>query len=113
MNKKSIIKIIIIIVLIIILGVIIGIYVTDKKLQNTNMSSSNIGMPTDKPDGNGGGTGGNSGSSNVTHTGATEISRDTTNSGESYSSEEDSQNALLVTGGTSTLTNPTITKTGD
>ena len=113
MNKKCIMQIIIIIVLIIILGVIIGIYVIDKKLQNTNMSNSNIGMPPYKPDGNGGGTGGNSRSSNVTHTGATEISMDTTNSGESYSSEEDSQNALLVTGGTSTLANSTITKTGD
>jgi len=68
--------------------------------------------PPSKPDGNGGTHGGNS-NSNVSHKGATEISSDTTNNGQSYNSTEGSQNALLVTGGTSTLTNSTITKTGD
>ncbi|MBR2704551.1 MAG: hypothetical protein IKE91_03685 [Clostridia bacterium] len=52
-------------------------------------------------------------SSNISHTGATEISSDTTSSGEAYSSETGSENALLVTGGTSTITNATITKIGD
>ena len=115
MNKKTIIEIIIIIVLVIILGVIIGLFVKGNNSQtsNENISSSNIQDPPDKPNGNGSGPEGNSGSSNVSHTGATEISSDTSNSGESYSSGVSSQNALLVTGGTSTITNPTITKTGD
>ena len=116
MNKKNVIQIVIIIALIIILGIIIGIYLNDKSSQNINtveMSNMSNGTPPDKPDGNGGGPGENSGSSNVTHTGATEISSDTTNNGESYSSTKGSQNALLVTGGTSTISNPTTTKTGD
>ncbi|MBQ9314071.1 MAG: hypothetical protein IJ220_03590 [Clostridia bacterium] len=55
----------------------------------------------------------NNESSNVSHIGATEISSDITNSGESYSSTTASENALLITGGTSTLTNATIAKSGD
>lgn len=124
MGKKTIIGIIIIVVLVIILGTIIGIYVNDRNSQNNENSNntssnsnnttmnSNMVNPPDKPNENGGGPGGNSGSSNVSHTGATEISSDIVNNGESYSSTTGSQNALLVTGGTSTLTNPTITKTG-
>ena len=115
MNKKTIISIIIIIALIVILGIIIGVYLNGNSTQNTNntnVSNMNSGTPPDKPDGNGGGPGENS-SSNVSHTGATEISSDTTNNGENYDSTEGSQNALLVTGGTSTITNPTITKSGD
>ena len=110
MNKKTIIEIIIIIALVIILGIIIGLFVKGNNSQtsNNNMHSSNMGTPPDKPDGNGG----ENSSSNVSHTGATEISSDTSNNGENYSSTEGSQNALLVTGGTSTLTNPTITKSG-
>ena len=77
------------------------------------MPSSNGGTPPDKPDGNEGAQGGNNGSSNVSHTGATEISSDTTNNGQTYSSTTGSQNALLVTGGISTISNPTVTKSGD
>jgi len=77
------------------------------------VSNSNTGTPPDKPVGNGGMPGRNSSSSNVSHTGATEISSDTTKSGESYSSTTGSENALLVTGGTFTLTNPSITKSGN
>ena len=116
MNKKTVISIIIIIVLIIILGVIVGLYVKDNNSQTSetlnNMSNVNMGTPPDKPDGNGEGPG-ESSNANVSYTGATEIKADTSNSEESYSSSADSQNALLVTGGLSTLTNPTITKTGD
>ena len=104
MDKKSIVKIIIIVILIIILGTLIGIIVKENNSQSTEITSSN-GTPPDKP--------GESSSSSVSHTGATEISSDTTNSGSKYSSETGSQNALLVTGGTSTISNPTITKTGD
>lgn len=77
------------------------------------MSSQNEGIPPDKPEGNAVAPGENSGSSNVSHTGATEISSDTTNSGVSYSSTTGSQNALLVSGGESTLTDPSVSKTGD
>ena len=72
--------------------------------------------PPSKPggeNGNGGASGENSSSSSVTHTGATTISSDTNNSGETYSSTTGSENSLLVTSGTSTISNPTITKTGD
>lgn len=73
-------------------------------------------VPSAPPDGiqgeNGGASGGNS-SSSVTHTGATTISEDTNNSGETYSSTTGSQNSLLVTGGASSLSNITVTKTGD
>ena len=116
--KKNTVKIIIIIALVIILGIIIALYMNSKNSQNTEFSNkdtsnSNMGTPPDKPDGNGGAPGGNSESSNVSHTGATEISSNTTNSGESYSSTTSSENALLVTGGTSTISNPSITKSGD
>ena len=80
---------------------------------NNDIQSSNNGVPPDKPDGNADAPGGNSNSSNVTHTGATEISEDTENSSSVYSSTTGSQNALLVTGGTSTISNPTVTKSGD
>lgn len=63
--------------------------------------------------GSGGSGPGGSDSLNVTHSGATEISSDTTNNAVSYSSTSASQNSLLVTGGTSTLTDPEVTKTGD
>ena len=53
------------------------------------------------------------GSSNVSHTGATTISSDTTDSGKTYSSSNSSENALLVSGGTSTLTDVTVNKSGD
>lgn len=76
------------------------------------MPGQNGGTPPDKPDGNEGGPGENN-SSNISHTGATEISSDTEDSEQVYSSTMDSQNALLVTGGTSTITNSTITKSGD
>ena len=71
--------------------------------------SQNGGTPPDKSDGNGG----SDRSSNVSHTGATEIPSSTTNNEQTYFSTTGSQNALLVTGGTSTITNPTVTKSGD
>ena len=115
--KKNVLSFIIIIILLIALGVIIGVYINGKNGQNTEISNentlnSNMKAPPDKPDGNGGALGGNN-NSNVSHTGAAEISSDTTNSEQVYNSTADSQNALLVTGGTSTITNPTITKSGD
>ena len=114
MSKKNIIELVIVIILVITLVILIGLYVKNDDTQNTK-SSSNTSMetPPDKPDGNLGKPGENSESSNVSHIGATEISSDTTNSEETYSSTTASENALLVTSGTSTLTSPTITKSGD
>ena len=127
-------------ILVFIIGLLVGAIITASGFliyqnanKNTNQSASGEQMqmmerpdgnnappempngetPPNKPDGNGKIAGGNNSSSNVSHTGATEISSDTINSGESYSSTTGSENALLVTGGTSTLTNPSITKTGD
>lgn len=112
MNKKNIFEIILIIILIAILGTMIYFYINEESSQSNEIQSSDRGVPPDKPDENGGMTG-NDNSLNVSHTGATEISTDTTNSGSLYSSTTGSQNALLVTGGTSTLTNLSVTKSGD
>ena len=72
--------------------------------------------PGNLPDGMGGGPGGTpheDSSSNISHAGVTTISEDTTKNDENYSSSESSVSALLVDGGTSTLNNITVTKTGD
>jgi hypothetical protein len=111
MKNKRIIEIIVIVILVIILAIIIGLYIKeDNSLNSQTMNNMQMGTPPDKPDGSGGDTGSDS---NVSHVGATEISTDTTSSDQSYSSTNDSENALLVTGGTSTISNPTITKSGD
>ena len=67
------------------------------------------------PDGAPGGEqGGPGNSTSVTATGATEITSDTTASGKSYTSSTASQNALLINGKvTATLSNVSVTKTGD
>ena len=48
----------------------------------------------------------------VTYSAATTISESVTTSGQTYSSTTALQNAILATAGTSTLTNPTVTKSG-
>ena len=70
-----------------------------------------LAEPPAKPSGESNVPGGNS-SSNVTHTGNVTISSNTEESNKTYSSSVAEENALLVTGGTSTLENPTINKTG-
>lgn len=111
MKNKRIIEIIVIVILVIILAIIVGLYIKeDNSLNSQTMDNMQMGTPPDKPDGSGGAPGSDS---NVSHVGATEISTDTTSSDQSYSSTNDSENALLVTGGTSTISNPTITKSGD
>ena len=65
------------------------------------------------PDGGPGGGPGGQDSGNVSHSGATELVSDTSLSDQSYSSTSSAQNALLVSGATVTISNPTITKTGD
>ena len=67
--------------------------------------------PPDKP-GNSSGAPGTT-ASNTSHTGATTISEATTASSQAYTSATGGENALLVTGGESTLTDAEITKTGD
>ncbi len=74
-------------------------------LSVTMLASAALAAPPDKP-------GGSSGSTSVAYDGATTVSESTTESGKTYASSTGSQNALLVTGGTSTITNPTVTKTG-
>ena len=70
--------------------------------------------PGDPPDGAGGqgGPGGGS-SASVSYTGASTIDASTTQSDPSYTSSTGGENSLLVSGGESTLTNITVTKSGD
>lgn len=68
--------------------------------------------PAKPPGDSGGGPIENSSSSNVTHSGATTFSSNVKESNKTYSSSTAEQNALLVTGGTSTINNCTVTKTG-
>ena len=56
--------------------------------------------------------GGSSSSSSVAHSGVLTISEDLSTDGQTYESTGDAENAILMTGGTVTLANPTITKTG-
>ena len=76
------------------------------------MFSQSGGTFLNKPNGDMGqpGVGNNA---NVSHTGATEISSDTTNNLQTYSSTEGSQNSLLVTNGTSKISSAKITKSGN
>ena len=68
--------------------------------------------PAKPPGDSNGGPGGSSSSSNVTHSGATTFSSNTEESNKKYSSSTAEQNAILVSGGTSTINSPTIEKTG-
>ena len=56
--------------------------------------------------------GGKSSGSSAAYSGASTITSSTTSSGQSYNSTTAGQNALLVSGGTSTLTSPVVTKSG-
>ena len=56
--------------------------------------------------------GGNSTNTAVTHSGVLTITEDMAMDAGTYESTGDSENAILMTAGTVTLTNPTITKTG-
>lgn len=81
----------------------------------SGLFSSHIAFaaPSAPPRGFGsGGPGGNS-SASISYTGNTEITSDSTVDSQSYTSSTGAQNSLLVSGGTTTITNPTISKTGD
>ena len=56
--------------------------------------------------------GGKSSGSSAAYSGASTITSSTTSSGQSYNSTTAGQNALLVSGGTSTLTSPVVAKSG-
>ena len=117
MAKKNIVQIILIVVLVIVLCIIVRLFIDEKNTINTetnnnsmfsqsgetflNKSNGDMGQP---------GIGNNA---NVSHTGAIEISSDTTNNLQTYSSTEGSQNAFLVTNGTSKISNAKITKLGN
>ena len=70
------------------------------------------GAPPDKPGGPGGGPGGSS--SEVVYAGATEITSSETQENQAYSSSNADESALLIsTADSVTITNPTVSKTGD
>ena len=72
---------------------------------------NNNQTPPDKPGNSSGAP--SATASNTSHAGATTISEATTASSQAYTSATGGENALLVTGGESTLTDAEITKTGD
>ena len=71
----------------------------------TAYSGSAWAAPPTKPGGSGG--------SSASYTGAATISSSTTATGANYASVTAGENALLVSGGVSTLTDVTVTKSGD
>ena len=73
------------------------------------------GTPPDKPDGNGGPGGAPGGSSaDIEYSGAAEITSSDSQSGQSYTSSTADESALLIsTSDEVTITNPTVTKSGD
>lgn len=77
--------------------------------------SSDGSAPPAPPDGEApqGGAPGSQSNADITYQGATEFSTDTSESGKTYSSKTSGEQALLVTGGTSTIDNATVTKSGD
>lgn len=117
MAKKNIMQIILIVVLTIVLCIIVKLFINENNAINTetnnnSMFSQSGGTFLNKLNGDMGqpGVGNNA---NVSHTGATEISSDTTNNLQTYSSTEGSQNSLLVTNGTSKISSAKITKSGN
>ncbi len=78
-------------------------------------NSSDGSTPPAPPDGEApqGGAPGSQSNADITYQGATEFSTDTNESGKTYSSKTSDEQALLVTGGSSTIDNATVTKSGD
>ncbi|MBP3255591.1 MAG: hypothetical protein J6M60_03785 [Clostridia bacterium] len=110
---KKITKITIAILMIALLTFNIGmVYATPPAKPDGEQSQGQMGTPPDGF-GQGGNAPGGSSASSVTYTGATTISSDTNNSGSTYTSNTGSENALLVTGGNSTISNINVTKSGD
>ena len=83
------------------------------KTQGTANDANRPGTPPDMGGGNGA-PGGPGSSANVSYSGAAEITAAETQSGKTYASAAADQNALLIsTKDAVTVTNPTVTKTGD
>ena len=110
--KKTKIQILIIIILLIILGIIL--YFSFHKTNQNNNSNQPPEMPgSSSSEGPGSQNGGNSSITNDAN-GATTVSDTQSLTGMSFDSTSSSENALLVEdGGNLTLTNGTITKSGD
>ena len=112
--KKTIVQVLIIVNLIAILGGLLWYMFASNSNNISNSNSEPGGQIQGGPGGNGGVPGGSLSSTSAESSGATEISDEQTISNKIYESSEGSQNALLVKdGGNITLTNSTITKTGD
>ena len=78
----------------------------------TEQSTPNGAPPDAPPGGFGGGPGGSS--ADIDYTAATEITSADTQSGQTYASTTADESALLIsTDAEVTVTNPTVTKTGD
>lgn len=99
MTKKNIMQIILIVVLAIVLCIIVRLFIDEKnttitETNNNSMFSQSGGIFLNKPNGDMGqpGIGNNA---NFSHNGATEISSDTTNNLQTYSSTESSQVTTL------------------
>ena len=116
--KKTIIQVIVIIILLGVLGGLLWYALnSDNNISNSNSNQSQGPSQSQMPGGSGGmggAPGESSKSGSVESSGKTEISDTQTITNKNYESSEGSQNALLVkTGGNVTLTNSSITKTGD
>ena len=113
--KKSIIQVIIILLLIVTLGILLWLAFGSNNDQSNISNSNQMDRQMQGTPGEIGRTpGGNSSSSSVESSGVTEISDVQTITNKTYESSKGSQNALLVKDtGNLTLTNSTITKTGD
>lgn len=98
MAKKNIMQIIFIVVLVIVLCIIVRLFIDENNTisteTNNSMFSQSGGTFLNKPNGDMGQPGGGN-NANVSHTGATEISSDTTNNLQTYSSTEGSQVTTL------------------
>lgn len=98
MAKKNIMQIIFIVVLLIVLCIIVRLFIDENNTisteTNNSMFSQSGGTFLNKPNGDMGQPGGGN-NANVSHTGATEISSDTTNNLQTYSSTEGSQVTTL------------------
>lgn len=75
--------------------------------------SVSYAVPSAPPGGFGGSNGGGTSSSNVSYSGVITFNSNITEDNKTYTSNNSSENAILVTGGVSTINSCTITKSGD
>ncbi|MCR5624150.1 MAG: hypothetical protein K6G11_02790 [Lachnospiraceae bacterium] len=98
-------------------GIMVAAMVITAPTLTTNFAfaeDSQMGTPPGDSGSSMGGAPGSSSSSDISWAGATEITSATTTSGQTYTSTTADQNALLInTSDAVTITNPTVTKSGD